>query len=343
MDDTLFTDEHKPKRNFKKFFMFIIIIILIALVIYGLYTFVENKKKEEEKKKKEEAEINLLNPELDGVKYFGIRDNYIVGINDNLESINIYNLLQGTGQFGDFKDYFYYDKNLYLIFSDNNIYKLSLTSGNKVYELTKYISLDSPSSFIGFATKSNVIVTESNNIDVVNKSSKGDIKTVIASFGAPITKAYLLNKALYLISNNTLYKYDLVNNTNTKLYDNVSNLSLYGDVLTFNISGVYYGYNTKTNAVAEVARDVKNVVINNNKIYSLTNDGVYDISNNNKKIYNVHYNNLDNINSIGSFIEVSDTDTVDETKKRTIYIDLKDNNKSSIGNNLYTNIKEYTK
>ena len=31
----------------------------------------------------------------------------------------------------------YYDDNIYVLFSDNNIYKISLTSGNKLYELQK--------------------------------------------------------------------------------------------------------------------------------------------------------------------------------------------------------------
>ena len=117
MNDDFLTEENKPKKNIKKILLTILFIVFIGLVVYGLFTFISNKKAEEERKKKEIKEENLLNGELSGIKYFGISNNYIVGISDDLNSINIYNLMQGTGQFGDFKDYIYYDKNLYLIFA----------------------------------------------------------------------------------------------------------------------------------------------------------------------------------------------------------------------------------
>ncbi len=339
MKDTLITDENKPKFSFKKILFPIIFILLIFLAVYGIFTFINNKKIEEEKKKEEIKLENPLNDELHDIKHFAIKDNYIVGINSDLSYVNIYNLMQGTGQFGDFKNYFYYDKNLYLIFSDNNIYKISLTSGNKVYELTKYLNLESSPSFINFISKNNIIVLERNNLELIKRQKK-DSKTVLATY-ENIGGILYSNRKVYIISNSSLYAYDLESNTNNKIADNVSSIRLFGNILVYKSEDKFYGYNTKTLVNSELVSGVFDTIISNNKIYALTGDAIYNVSDKNKKIYDVHYNNLDNFNAIGKYIEVYDTDTVDVTKKRVIFIDTSDY-KNSVSDNLYTNIKEYT-
>ncbi len=341
MNDDFLTEENKPKKNIKKILLTILFIVFIGLVVYGLFTFISNKKAEEERKKKEIKEENLLNGELSGIKYFGISNNYIVGISDDLNSINVYNLMQGTGQFGDFKDYIYYDKNLYLIFSDNSVYKISLTSGNRVYELTRFLSLDYNPTFITFLTKNNIIVSDGKNINLIKKGDKKDEVSTLITFNN-INKIIYSNKALYVLDNNTLYKYDLTNNTNTKLYDNINDIKLYDNILVIKSGNSFTGLNTKNNNSMVLSQNAKDVGITKNNVYSLLNDGIYSVKTG-KKIYAVHYNNLDNLNVIGSYLEVVDNDTEDDTKARNIYINTKNKNESSIGDNLYTNIKEYTK
>ena len=140
MESGLRTEEFGKKKNTTKIMIILLLLIVIITIALCTYYYITNKKKEEAKKKT--IEVTSLNEELQDIYGFAISNNYIVALKNNGSMIKIYNLLQGTGNLGDFTYYTYYNDKLYLLFEDNNLYTISLTDGNKVYELTKNLTLE---------------------------------------------------------------------------------------------------------------------------------------------------------------------------------------------------------
>ena len=325
------TEEFGTVKNNKKLYIIIGIIVALLLLLLGIYLIVSNIEKEKEKQK----EIITVNEELKDIKYYAVRDNYIVGLDKNLNSKNIYNLLQGTGQFNDFKDFYYYDDNIYVLFSDNNIYKISLTSGNKLYELQKYLTLEGIPNFI-IIDGNNIYTNDTNKLVVINK--KKNTKTVLGEY-INFNKVELYNNSLYILQDKELDKFDLKEGTNTKLAENVDSIKLYENVLVYNIGLNYYGINLKTGETISIVENSKNLVIYNNKIYYLKDDGIYTNNKKEQLIYKVHYNNLEDFTLIGNYIEVRDFNN--NGKESLVLIDLNNKYQTKIITEKFTKVQKY--
>ena len=355
MNNAINTEENKPKRNYTKIIIILVILILLIVFIYFVFNMIKNNKKEKT------VDVTI-NEELKDIKNFAILNNYIVGINSDNSVVRIYNLLQGTGQFGDFTNYFYNDNKLYLLFSDNVIYTISLESGNGVYELSKYFTIDSVSCTNNTTSNTTDLEFVGNGILLNNSSCavsmiKYDNKTKSTN----LSNIKIYNKeikyieyssslnALYIYADNNISKLDLKTgdievikeNINTDIFEIKNDILIYSN--TVNNEKTYYGYNIKTKVDTNIVTNAKELIMYNKSFIYTTDSGIYLISGNTKdEVYKVHYNSLSNMELINNAtLQVLDTDTNDEEKKRIINIDLKNKYKTSISDNLFSNIVEY--
>ncbi len=355
MNKGLMTEEFGTKKDYKKFIIPGVIIIVLILIIVGIVSLVKNIVES----KKNSTVVTTLNEELKDIKRFGIVNNNIVGINDNLSTVKIYNLLQGTGQFGEFTDYFYHDNKLYLMFSDNSIYAISLDKGDNVYELEKLYSLGSIICKDGNTSKTTDLAFV-NNTMYFNESScglssvnlkKNNTYKLLSTEGFDYPKSYIeyssKTKSLYLYYNSNIYKYELktgnvsviVNNVNTDIFTLNDNVLVYSN--TVNNVKTYYGYNIINDKNTSIVENARELVVYNKTFIYRTDNSINIIGKKNKEIYKVHYNNLKNMVLIGDTLQVVDFDSIDETKVRNVNIDLKNKYTTTINENEYSNIVEY--
>lgn len=368
MSDELKTEEFKPKRNYKKLIIFILIIILIGGISFGIYKYVEyrnNKKIEESKKVVEE---NPLNSELDNLYAFGITDNYIVGIKKDGTFTRIYNLLQGTGQFGDFTNYFYYNKKLYLLFSDNNIYTIDLDKGNKVYEVEKFYEIE-PTICPDVYDENKTVLSATdlafrNKTIYINGAPCGDgtismikynVKTkqnemsIVKSYDTSYVDMEYKSGMLFIHANNSIYMYDLQKKTEEIVAENINsndNIILKNNILLYTnyIDNVknYIGYNIKTKETATITNNASELLIYNRSFIYQNGNTIYKKGSREKEIYKAHYDTLSNLEQIGEkTIQIVDTSSEDANLKRIINIDLSNNYKTSIVENEFNNIVIY--
>lgn len=363
MNGSLQTEEFERKKNYKVFIVIFITIIIISLIVFSIYKYSEYAK-EKKKKEKEKVIVNPLNEELIDIYGFAISDNYIVALKNNGTYVKIYNLLQGTGNFGDFTAYNYYDKKLYLLYSDNVLYTISLDKGNRVYELVKFYDLEPVPCQNGTIGKTSDIAFNNNSI-YLNNSNCSLVRLKIDKKTNKISHEVLKNftslnvnmeynksiKSLFVYGDNNIFKID--NNTQqlTTITNNITsseNMLLKSNVLVYetieNNIKTYYGYNIKTNVNSKIVEADKLLVYNNSFIY-LKNNKIYKLLNNKEyEIYTPHYNVLSDMELIGQdTLQVVDT-SIDEDKKRIVNINLKSKKKDITYNDvLFNNVIEYFK
>lgn len=360
MENGLRTEEFGKKKNTTKIMIILLLLIVIITIALCTYYYITNKKKEEAKKKT--IEITSLNEELQDIYGFAISNNYIVALKNNGSMIKIYNLLQGTGNLGNFTYYTYYNDKLYLLFEDNNLYTISLTDGNKVYELTKNLTLENlqcssnnigQTSDLAFSGKTIYFNTSSCGIsrlsyDAKTKKAKMDVLKTYNNVGVDFELSPL-TKSLYVKADNTISKFDNTTGEITTIANNINTtkpLVLKSNLLVYNNNKEFYAYNIKTNNLSKIIDNAEELLIYKNSFIYRSNDTIYLMTpNKTSEIYKVHYNNLTNMQLIGkNTLQIVDTDTTDETKKRIINIDLSNKKYSTTQNeNEYTNIVEYTK
>ncbi len=360
MENGLRTEEFGKKKNTTKIMIILLLLIVIITIALCTYYYITNKKKEEAKKKT--IEITSLNEELQDIYGFAISNNYIVALKNNGSMIKIYNLLQGTGNLGNFTYYTYYNDKLYLLFEDNNLYTISLTDGNKVYELTKNLTLENlqcssnnigKTSDLAFSGKTIYFNTSSCGIsrlsyDAKTKKAKMDVLKTYNNVGVDFELSPL-TKSLYVKADNTISKFDNTTGEITTIANNINTtkpLVLKSNLLVYNNNKEFYAYNIKTNNLSKIIDNAEELLIYKNSFIYRSNDTIYLMTpNKTSEIYKVHYNNLTNMQLIGkNTLQIVDTDTTDETKKRIINIDLSNKKYSTTQNeNEYTNIVEYTK
>lgn len=360
MENGLRTEEFGKKKNTTKIMIILLLLIVIITIALCTYYYITNKKKEEAKKKT--IEITSLNEELQDIYGFAISNNYIVALKNNGSMIKIYNLLQGTGNLGNFTYYTYYNDKLYLLFEDNNLYTISLTDGNKVYELTKNLTLENlqcssnnigKTSDLAFSGKTIYFNTSSCGIsrlsyDAKTKKAKMDVLKTYNNVGVDFELSPL-TKSLYVKADNTISKFDNTTGEITTIANNINTtkpLVLKSNLLVYNNNKEFYAYNIKTNNLSKIIDNAEELLIYKNSFIYRSNDTIYLMApNKTSEIYKVHYNNLTNMQLIGkNTLQIVDTDTTDETKKRIINIDLSNKKYSTTQNeNEYTNIVEYTK
>ena len=347
---SLITEEYKSKRNFKKIIIIIIILIILGLFIYFIVNFIkENKNNNNNENNK--VITNDLNSELSDIYGFAISNNYIVSLYNDGSYRRLYNLLQGTGQFGDFTNFFYYDKNLYFLFSDNTIYKMSLNSGNGVYELVKLYKMDtlicgngSTSKTTDLAFNNKLIYINQNGCNISILNSETLEYNLVKKFNNPsINFEYSNNtNSLYVKTVGKIHLYSS-DGSDTVIVDNVSsdkNIKLDGNILLYENNNKYYGYNIKNNNSSLIGSAIEEVTVYNNNFIYRDSKSIYLVNKDSiKEIYKVHYDTLSDMYLTGKdTLQVLDSDSSDNTKKRIINIDLSNNYKVSNEDILFTNV-----
>lgn len=351
----------KKSFSFKPFLIIGGILLVLIVVIFLVIILVRNINTKKDKKTTDDDNIVSLNSELDGTYSFAKEGDYIVALKKNGYNRRIYNLSQGTGNLGDFIDYTYYDKKLYFLFGNNNIYSISLNEGNGVYELeeeytyTPVLCSDNSSGLT-----SNILVTDKiiyfNNsgcgISGFNYKKKGkqvNVTTFNSNKYSSITHSDAVKKLFYQ-ADNSLYAVNEANGEITKVLDNVNgsiNLSITDNVLLYastsdNKNYTYYGYNIVNGNNGEIVSNVKKLVISNKKYYYYTDNYVYVNDNGKvKEIYKSRYNVLSDMELINNnTLQVVDTSTALDKKEKIVNIDLSDKNyKSSVVDQKYSLIR----
>lgn len=364
MNNTLKTEEFQTKKSYKGLIIILLVLIILGVGGYYLYSSINTKKKATKKTKQEE--VTSLNSELQDIYGFAITNNYITALKQNGTNIKIYNLLQGTGNLGDFTYYAYHNDKLYLLFSDNSLYTISLTAGNKIYELTRSYTFDTitcnnghsqKTSDLAFTTNSIYLNTSScgiNQLSYSPKTKKTNIKTIKTFNNPGVDLEYSkTDNSLYIKADNSIIKLNMKNGEQTQIATNINTTTpivLKSNILIYshqnNNQKAYYGYNIKTNKNTQLVENASDLILYQNSFIYYTNEGVYLLSNNKSKlIYKVHYNNLSNMQLINkTTLQIVDSDINDKEKKRIINIDLSSKKYITKQNKEeFTNVVEYTK
>lgn len=364
MSSMLMTEEVKQKKSFKGIFIILLILIVVGTATFFIYTNIINKKKEEKKKK--EIEETSLNSELQDIYGFAISNNYITALKNDGSIFHIYNLLQGTGKLGDFTYYTYHDDKLYLLFSDQSLYTLSLTEGNGVYELTKSNTLEpincingsiGKTSDIAFDQSTTYLNTNScgiNRLSIDQKTKKQNIETLKVFNQVGVNFEYSkTDQSLYVKADQAVYQFNMKTKEITTIAENInsniplkleSNILIYSN--TLGDTTTYYGYNVKTKQSSKIAENVSDLILYQSSFIYRSNDKIYQLTGNESKvIYQAHYNQLSNMQLINkNTLQVIDSDSNDIEKKRTININLSSKKYETTQNiNEFSNIVRYTK
>ena len=348
--------------NFKKlipFVILIVVLIIIIIIIVSVSKGSSNKKKQQNQANSTENKV-VLNSELDGAYAIAKEDNYIVILKENGDAKRIYNLTQGTGNLGDFHDYAYYDKKIYMLFGDKNIYSLSLTDGNGIYELKKeyeYTPISCKDGKKGYTT--NIEVTE--DIIYINNSSCAisgfnytkdgfDEQVNVYQFDKLTTSSMVYSDGVLLFQgNDSIYALSEEDGKINKIIDKASGdmpIELIDDVLLYTTkvdnSYNYFGYNISTGANGALVEKAKKLIIYNEGYIYYDNGGVY-ISDGEEvtKIYELRYNQLSNLELIDDdILQIVDKSTNGNNKLRISNIDLKNKNKRTTVRHIYSKIEE---
>ena len=344
-------------------FVIIIVVIILAVVITNVIS--NNKKKN--KAKEENNNIVNLNSELDGAYGFAKEGNRIVVLRDKKTPKTIYNISQGTGNYGEFLDYTYYDKKLYLLFNDS-IESISLTDGNGIYELKKeydYEQVKCNDGTIGKTT--NLIVTD--DIVYFNNSScaisgfnrnleedetKEDNQTTgsqvnIYQFNTLKSSSMTYSDGvLYFTGDNKLFKVSEEDGDIKEIANNISSnypLFVQDGVLIYSNKNNdktynFFGISTDTFESAEIVKNAKGLSIYDQTYYYYDNNGVYKYDGeNSENIYSLRYNELSSLEIYNGLLQIVDKSTNGDEKKRINNIDLKNKNKTSVSEHEYTMIR----
>ncbi len=366
MDNNILkTEEFERKKDYKGLIIIVIAIILIGTIFFFAYKYISSNIKKKKEQKKQTIEITTLNSELQNLYGFAINDNYIVALKKDGTIIKIYNLLQGTGNLGDFTYYTYYDNKLYLLYSDNILYTISLESGNRLYELTKYLEIGPASCTNGEISKTNdlsfnkneIYINNSNcsltrtKIDKENKKISTDTLKVFNSKNVDIEYSSSSN-SIFVNADNSIYKFDNKSGEISTIANNTANstpLEIKSDILIYsniiNNKKIYYGYNVKTGQNSTIVEADDLLIYNKSFVYLKDNTIYLRTGTKDKIVYNVHYDTLSKMELIGeNTLQIIDTLSTDKNKKRIINIDLSSKKYKIIENNKeFTNIVEYTK
>lgn len=365
MNSMLMTEEVKHKKNFRGVLLFLFLVIIIGIIAFSVYMSVIHKKKVQEKEKKKE-EITSLNSELQDLYGFAISNNYITALKKDGSIFYIYNLLQGTGNLGEFTYYTYHDDQLYLLFNDQSLYTISLKDGNGVYELTKNSIFQPINCINGNMGKTDDLAFDQNTI-YLNTSScainrlykaKNDKKQNIETlkvFNQPgVDFEYSKNdQSLYVKADQTIYQFNMKTKEITTIANQInsnfflvlkSNILIYSNIINNTIT--YYGYNIKTKQSSKIAEGVSDLILYHSSFIYRSNDTIYQLTKDKSKvIYQAHYNQLANMQLINeNTLQVIDFDSNDSEKRRIMNIDLSSKKYETTQNmNEFSNIVEYTK
>ncbi|MBR4618474.1 MAG: hypothetical protein IKO49_04125 [Bacilli bacterium] len=358
-----FRTEENNKKIFsiKKFIPIIgailIIILIICIVVFITKRVNKNKKTETKTETKTENIVNL-NSELDGAYLIAKEDSYLVVLRKNKEPKRIYNISQGTGNLGDFYDYAYFNKKIYILFGENNIYSISLKDGNGIYELKKEYIYEPLLCKNGTKGKTqNIVVTS--NIVYFNNSSCGisgfnygdeNNQVNIHQF-SKLTQSsiYYYKNKLYFSGDNNIYEVDETTGNINKIIENIQislPLIVYDDILLYAVKNSnntynYYGYNTATTKTGSIVNNVKKLVVYDGKYIYYDSNGIYTYDGSSTTtIYEKRYNELSNMELMGNILQIVDKSTIGDQKKKIVNIDLKKNYKKTTAVNEYSLVKE---
>lgn len=362
------TEEKSDKKfnlNLNLFPLIIVFIIIIVVIVLAVViTNAVSSGKKKKSTNSENTNIVNLNSELDGAYGFAKEKDHIVVLRDKKDSKTIYNISQGTGNYGEFLDYTYYNKKLYLLFQDS-IMSISLTEGNGVYELKKeysYKPVNCKDGSIGKTT--NIIVTDDiiffNNsscaISGFNYSDEDKEKSQqvnIYQFETSKNSNMVYDDGvLYFTGDNKLFKVSEEDGKIKDIAKDISSnypLSVEDGVLIYsnkNSDNTYnfFGINTQNLKASEIVKNAKGIAIYNQTYYYYDNNGVYSFDGENVvTIYKLRYNLLSNFEIFNGILQIEDRSTTDDTKKRITNIDLKNKNKASVSNYEYSMIRSIKK
>ena len=151
---------------------------------------------------------------------------------------------------------------------------------------------------------------------------------------------------------NSIFKFDNKNGEVSTIATNTSTsvpIEIKSDILIYSNSidnkKIYYGYNVKTNQSSIITEANDLLVYNKSFIYLKDNTIYIRTGEKDKVIYKAHYDTLSQMALINSnTLQIIDTLSTDDDKKRIINIDLKSKKyKTEENNNEFTNIVEYSK
>lgn len=359
----LITDEYiNEKKPRLKFIVFcLIFLILFGGIILFCVWFFSNRSTRDKLLK---SDIVLkLNPELNNTYIFAVdNDNYIVSIKKDGSVVKIYNLLQGTETFGEFRNFTYFDKKLYLMFSNNIIYTISLIDGDRSYQLKKLFEY-SPLSCNGQVLASNDISIHKDFIyfnnsncgvnmydmsDNRNASRLNSIKN-FSSFGVYLAyNKYTSSLYFYSVIDSKIYQFNEKTADVSVLIDNVKtdrDIDIVSDVLVYTQKNNdstydYYGYSLKGNDSILMVRNVLGLIKYGNGFIYYTKDKVVYLTNDKKQvIYKSDYGVLSDFELIGSSnLQIVDS-SADGKKNKIVNIDLNNKNKRTIVSNKYKYVR----
>lgn len=361
----LVTDEYSNGRKPKLkviIFVLIFLILLVGVILLFMMFFNNSGSK---KKKVQGVDISAsLNPELSNTYLFAVdSDDYIVSIKKDGSVVRIYNLLQGTGVLGDFKRFSYFDKKLYLMFSNNTIYTISLTDGDKSYQLEKFfeyspLSCGNSQGVVGadLSIYKDFVYFSNSDCSVDMYYSGGNknvnrLNTVKTFNGCGIYLAYnKFTSSLYFysINDSIIYRFDEKTANVSVLVENVKtdrDIDIINDVIIYtqkNSDGTYdyYGYSLKNNQSSLIVKNVLDLINYKDGFIYYNNDKVIYLSDNKEQVvYDARYDSLSNVEVIGSSkLQIVDS-SIDNKRSRIINVDLSNKNKTTFVSNKYSNIQ----
>ncbi|MBO5138101.1 MAG: hypothetical protein J6B89_00465 [Bacilli bacterium] len=361
----LVTDEYSNGRKPKLkviIFVLIFLILLVGVILLFMMFFNNSGSK---KKKVQGVDISAsLNPELSNTYLFAVdSDDYIVSIKKDGSVVRIYNLLQGTGVLGDFKRFSYFDKKLYLMFSNNTIYTISLTDGDKSYQLEKFfeyspLSCGNSQGVVGadLSIYKDFVYFSNSDCSVDMYYSGGNknvnrLNTVKTFNGCGIYLAYnKFTSSLYFysINDSIIYRFDEKTANVSVLVENVKtdrDIDIINDVIIYtqkNSDGTYdyYGYSLKNNHSSLIVKNVLDLINYKDGFIYYNNDKVIYLSDNKEQVvYDARYDSLSNVEVIGSSkLQIVDS-SIDNKRSRIINVDLSNKNKTTFVSNKYSNIQ----
>lgn len=336
-----FKTEEFGKRRFP-FKKALILFLLVLIVIFGIVLVVYFVSRPKKEAKVKESNVNYLNSELSDTYAFAKEDDYLVALKKDGQNKRIYNLSQGTANLGDFLDYTYYDKKLWLLFGTDNIYSISLTAGNGVYELeNEYTYLPAVCGDNSSGRTSNIVVNSqiiyfnNSNCSISGINYQKNKKQVnLKVFNSLQNSSMVYSdslKTLFFQGDNAIYKIDETKGDVEKVLDSVNGnipLTITDNVLLYtstsdNILYNYYGYNIATKSSAIVAKDVNKLAISKKRYFYLKDNKIYVNSNNKvKEVYSARYDKLSDFELIAeSILQIVDSSDNGD-KKRIVNIDL---------------------
>ena len=354
------TDEfNTDKKSLNKFLILLCVILIVVLILVVAYLFLLRGNGDIVE---ENSYTSYLNSELRDTYLFAVDDeDYIVSIDEEGNAKRIYNLLQGTTTVGSFKSFTYHKNKIYLMFSNNSIYTVSLNDGNSSYQMIELFNYpvikcsDNTSSISDdISINDDILYFNGNGCGIGsyyfgNKKVDKRLNFFKQFTSSGVYLAYnKLTSSLYAYSmaESKIYRFDEKSSSVSVLVDNVNSdrdIEIVDDVILYTVKNSngsydYYGYNLKSGKSSLIVKNVLGLIRYKDGFIYYTDKKVNYLSGNlSKTIYSSRYDKLSDVRLIGkNVLQVVDRNS---NNVKVINIDLVSDYKVKEVNNWYRNIK----